>query len=43
VHRIEPPATGSYALVAVEIKQKGTGHVAKGQFATVALMAVTRL
>jgi hypothetical protein len=26
VHRSERPATGSYALVPVEIKQKGTGH-----------------
>jgi hypothetical protein len=38
VHRIERPATGSHALVAVGIKQIGTGHIVKGQFATVALI-----
>ena len=27
MHRIEGPATRSYALVPVEIKQKGTVHV----------------
>ena len=37
--RSERPATGSYALVAVEIKKKGTWHVVKGQFPTVALIS----
>jgi hypothetical protein len=39
VHRVERPATGSYALVAVEIEQKGTGHAVGGQFATAALIS----
>jgi hypothetical protein len=39
VDRSERPATGSYALVPVETKQKGIRHVVKGQIPALALIS----